>query len=137
MDIIGCRFQEVMYQQKSTWRELVIFTERELEVLKQFCMFFIVSVSLLSRETVPTKWRPCQDTVMTTPAVTVENQEKAIQNKLKVLQLTNENTHKIAGSNLLKPIQRHRKLMESKVEECHEVKAIVPEVKIGRGDSWG
>ena len=37
MDIIGCRFQEVMYQQKSTWRELVIFTERELEVLKQLC----------------------------------------------------------------------------------------------------
>ena len=71
---------------------------------------------------------------MTTPAVTVENQEKAIQNKLKVLQLTNENTHKIAGSNLLKPIQRHRKLMESKVEECHEVKTIVQELKIGRGD---
>ena len=37
MDIIGCRFQEVINQQKSTWRELVIFTERELEVLKQFC----------------------------------------------------------------------------------------------------
>ena len=37
MVIIGCRFHEVMYQQKSTWRELVIFTERELEVLKQFC----------------------------------------------------------------------------------------------------
>ena len=54
--------------------------------------------------------------------------------QLKVLQLTNENTHKIAGSNLLKPIQRHRKLMESKVEECHEVKAIVQELKIGRGD---
>ena len=41
-------------------------------------LFFIVSVSLLSGEAVPTKWRPCQDTVMTTPAVTVENQEKAI-----------------------------------------------------------
>ena len=41
-------------------------------------LFFIVSVSLLSVETVLTKWRPCQDTVMTTPAVTVENQEKAI-----------------------------------------------------------
>ena len=95
-------------------------------------LFFIVSVSLLSVETVLTKWRPCQDTVMTTPAVTVENQEKAIQNKLKVLQLTNENTHKIAGSNLLKPMQRHRKLMESKVEECHEVQAIVQELnKIG------
>ena len=37
MDIIGCCFQEVVYQQKSTWRELEIFTERELEVLKQFC----------------------------------------------------------------------------------------------------
>ena len=60
---------------------------------------------------------------MATPATTVDNQEKTIQNKLKVLQLTNENTNKIAGSNLLKPIQRHRKLMESKVEECHEVKA--------------
>ena len=95
-------------------------------------LFFIVSVSLLSGEAV--QWRPCQDTVMTTPVATVENQEKAIQNKLKVLQLTNENTHKIAGSNLLKPIQRHRKLMESKVEECHEVKAIVQELKIGRGD---
>ena len=41
-------------------------------------LFFIVSVSLLSVETVLTKWRPCHDTVMTTPAVTVENQEKAI-----------------------------------------------------------
>ena len=71
---------------------------------------------------------------MTTPAATVENQEKTIQNKLKVLELTNENTNKIAGSNLLKPIQRHRKLMESKVEECHEVKAIVQELNIGRGD---
>ena len=106
-------------------------------------LFFIVSVSLLSGETVPTKWRPCQDTIMTSPAATVENQEKAIQNKLKVLQLTNKNTHKIAGSNLLKPIQRHRKLMESKVDECHEVKAIVQELKIGRGDEeddikvWG
>ena len=84
-------------------------------------LFFIVSMSLLSGETVPTKWRPCQDTIMTTPAATVENQEKAIQNKLKVLQLTNQNTHKIAGSNFLKLI-KDRKLMESKVEECHEVK---------------
>ena len=71
---------------------------------------------------------------MTTPASTVENQEKTIQNKLKALQLTNENTNKIAGSNWLKPIQKHRKLMESKVEECYEVKAIVQELKIGRGD---
>ena len=37
MDIIGCRFQEVVHEQKSTWRELVIFTERELKVLKQLC----------------------------------------------------------------------------------------------------
>ena len=88
----------------------------------------------MSGETVPTKWRPCQDRILTTPASTVENQEKTIQNKLKVLQLTNENTNKFTGSNLLKPIPRHRKLMESKVEECHEVKAIVQELKIGRGD---
>ena len=42
-----------------------------------------------------------------------------------------KHTQDIAGSNLLKPIQRHRKLMESKVEECHEVQAIVQELKIG------
>ena len=37
----------------------------------------------------------------------------------------------------MKPIQRHRKLMESKVQECHEIKAIVEELKIGRGDEEG
>ena len=37
MDIIGCCFQEVIIRKKSTWRELVISTERELEILKQFC----------------------------------------------------------------------------------------------------
>ena len=43
-------------------------------------LFFIVSVSLLSGETVPTKWRPWQDRIRTTPAATVEDQEKTIQN---------------------------------------------------------
>ena len=44
MDIIGCRFQEVMYQQKSIWRELVIFTERKLEVLRaSLCKILISS----------------------------------------------------------------------------------------------
>ena len=130
MDIIGCRFQEVMYQQKRHMARVSDLHRERVRSIKTV-LFLIMSVSLLVGETVPTKWRPCQDTVMTTPAATVENQEKAIQNKLKVLQLTNENTHKIAGSNLLKPIQRHRKLMESKVEECHEVQAIVQELKIG------
>ena len=71
---------------------------------------------------------------MTTTANTVENQEKTIQNKTKVPQLTNENTNKIPGSNLFKPMQRHRKFIESKVEECNETKAIVQGLKIGRGD---
>ena len=97
-----------------------LYRERDRSI--KIVLFLIVgSVSLSSGETVPTKWRPCQDTIMTTPAATVENQEKAIQNKLKVLQLTNQNTHKITGSNFLKLI-KDRKLMESKVEECHEVK---------------
>ena len=91
-------------------------------------------VGLSSGETVPTKWRTCQDKIMTTTANTVENQEKTIQNKIKVPQLTNENTNKIAGSNLLKPMQRHRKFIETKVEECNETKAIVQGLKIGRGD---
>ena len=46
----------------------------------------------------------------------IENQEKTMQNKLQVLQLTKENTNKIAGSNFLKPIQRHRKFLDSKNE---------------------
>ena len=31
-------------------------------------------------------------------------------------------------------MQRHRKFMESKLEECHETKAIVQVLKIFRGD---
>ena len=34
----------------------------------------------------------------------------------------------------MKPMQRHRKFMESKVEKCHETKAIVQVLKIFRGD---
>ena len=71
---------------------------------------------------------------MTRKEATVKNHEKPIQNKLKVLQLTNVNTNKVAGSNLLKPIQRHRKFMDSKVEESQEITAITQVLKIGRGD---
>ena len=58
---------------------------------------------------------------MTTTAATVENLENAIHKKLKVLQLLNENSNKIVGNNLLKPIQRHWKLMGHKVEESNEI----------------
>ena len=34
----------------------------------------------------------------------------------------------------MKPMQRHRKFMESKVEERHETKAIVQVLKTFRGD---
>ena len=80
--------------------------KRERVTRIQTVLYLIVpTVSLSSGETVQTKWQPCQDEIMTTTEATVANQEKTIQNKLKVLQLTNENTNKIAGSNLLKPIQ--------------------------------
>ena len=97
-----------------------LYQERVTSI-KTVLFLIVASVILLPGETVLTKWQPCQNEIMTTTAVTIKNQEKTTQNKLKVLQLTNENTNKIAGSNLLKSIQRHRKLMESKVEECHEI----------------
>ena len=63
-------------------------------------LFFIEArVSLSSEKTVLKKWRPCQDKIMTTTAATVKKQAKIIQDRLRVLQLTNENTNKIAGSN--------------------------------------
>ena len=71
---------------------------------------------------------------MTTTEATVENQEKTIYNKLKVLQLTNKNTNKICWKQFLETDARHRKFMESKVEKCHETKAIVQVLKIFRGD---
>ena len=71
---------------------------------------------------------------MTTTAATVQNLANKIQNRSRVLQLTNKNTNKIAGSNLLKRIQRHCKFMESKVEECHEIKAIEQILQIRQGD---
>ena len=91
-------------------------------------------MSLSSGETVVTKWGPCKDEIMKRTEATVKNQEKIIQNKLKVLQLTNVSTNKIAGSNLLKPIQRHRKIIDSKVEKCQKITAIAQVLKIGRGD---
>ena len=57
---------------------------------------------------------------MTTTSAAVENKEKTI-------------TNKIAVGNLLKLIHRHHKVMKSKEEECHEIKAIENELKIGRG----
>ena len=63
-------------------------------------LFFIEArVSLSSEKTVLTKWRPCLDKIMTTTAATVKKQAKIIQDRSRVLQLTNENTNKIAGSN--------------------------------------
>ena len=35
---------------------------------------------------------------------------------------------------MIKPIQRQRKLLESKVEECHELKMEMQELKLERGD---
>ena len=64
----------------------------------------------------PKSGDPAKDKIMTTTEATDENQEKTIQNKLQVLQPTKENTNKIAGSNFLQPIERHRKFMDSKVE---------------------
>ena len=89
---------------------------------------------LSSGETVPPKWRPCQDEIMTRTEATVKNQEKTNQNTLKVLQLTNVNTNKFVTSNLLKPIQRDRKLIDSKVEECQEITATAQVLQIGRRD---
>ena len=67
-------------------------------------------------------------------STTVEEEEKTIGNKLKVLKLTHEGSDKIVGTKSLKQIQRHRKLLESKLEECHEIKARAQELKLERGD---
>ena len=99
---------------------------------KTVLFLIVASLSLSSGETLPTKCRPCQKKILTTTVATVKNQEKRIQNKMKVLQLTNKNRNKIAASNLLKLIRRHRKLVESKLEECYKIIAIVQELKIGK-----
>ena len=53
MDIIGCRFQEVIDQQKKHMRRVSnVYRERVRSI--KTVLFFIVSVSLLSGETVPT-----------------------------------------------------------------------------------
>ena len=54
MDIIGCRFQEVMYQQKKHMARVSDLYRERVRSIKTV-MFFIVSVSLLSGETVPTR----------------------------------------------------------------------------------
>ena len=56
MDIIGCRFQEVMYQQKKHMAKASDLYRERIRSIKTV-LFFIVSVSLLSGETVPTTER--------------------------------------------------------------------------------
>ena len=53
MDIIGCRFQEVMYQQKKHMARVSDLYRERVRSIKTV-LFSIVSVSLLSGETVPT-----------------------------------------------------------------------------------
>ena len=55
MDIIGCRFEEVMDQKKKHMARVSdLYRERERSI--KTVLFFIVSASLLSGETVPTYW---------------------------------------------------------------------------------
>jgi len=61
---------------------------------------------------------------------TTVEEEKTIVNKLKVLKLTHKGSEKIAGTKSLTSIQRHSKLLASKVEECHQIKARVQELKL-------
>ena len=109
-------FQEEMNQHKKLMVRVCNLHREKVRSIKTIFFLIAASMSLSSEETVPKKWRPCQDKIMTTTEATVENQEKTIQNKLQVLQPTKENTNKIAGSNFLQPIERHRKVMDSKVE---------------------
>ena len=109
-------FQEEMNQHKKLMVRVCKLRQEKVRSIKTIFSLIAASMSLSSEETVPKKWRPCQDKIMTTTEATVENQEKTIQNKLQVLQPTKENTNKIAGSNFLQPIQRHRQIMDSKVE---------------------
>ena len=109
-------FQEEMNQHKKLMVRVCNLHREKVRSIKTIFFLIAASMSLSSEETVPKKWRPCQDNIMTTTEATVENQEKTIQNKLQVLQPTKENTNKIAGSNFLQPIQRHRQIMDSKIE---------------------
>ena len=109
-------FQEEMNQHKKLMVRVCNLHREKVRSIKTIFFLIAASMSLSSEETVPKKWRPCQDKIMTTTEATVENQEKTIQNKLQVLQPTKENTNKIAGSNFLQPIQRQRQIMDSKVE---------------------
>ena len=109
-------FQEEMNQHKKLMVRVCNLHREKVRSIKTIFFLIAASMSLSSEETVPKKWRPCQDKIMTTTEATVENQEKTIQNKLQVLQPTKENTNKIAGSNFLQPIQRHRQIMDSKVK---------------------
>ena len=109
-------FQEEMNQHKKLMVRVCNIHREKVRGIKTIFFLIAASMSLSSEETVPKKWRHYQDKIMTTTEATVENQEKTIQNKLQVLHPTKENTNKIAGSNFLQPIQRHRKFMVSKVE---------------------
>ena len=60
--------------------------------------------------------------------------QQKIEIKLKLLKMSNEQTQKIIEERNLKTVERHRKLLEGKINECHELKAEVQEKKLENGD---
>ena len=61
----------------------------------------------------------------------MENIEKAIEAKLKLLEFTKE--HEAAETGDLTPMERKRKTLERKVEEIHELKVKAQEIKFEQG----
>ena len=76
-------FQQVIDQHKKNMARICNLYRERFRSIKTVLFLIIVSVSLSSGQTVPTKWWPWQNKNMTTTLATVKNREKRIETKWK------------------------------------------------------
>ena len=78
-------FKEVINQYKKHMARVCNLYRERVRSIKTVLFLIVASISLSSGETVLTKYRPCQNKILTTTVAAVKNQERRIQNKMKVL----------------------------------------------------
>ena len=65
---------------------------------------------------------------------TLKESLAAIENKLQLLQFTNDDVKKTLEKGHLHTMERKRKTLRSKLDEVHELEVQVQESKIGQGE---
>ena len=127
-------FQEEMNQHKKLMVRVCNLHREKVRSIKTIFFLIAASMSLSSEETVPKKWRPCQDKIMTITEATVENQEEQSKTNCKYCSQRRKTQTRLLEAIFCNRFKDIASLWTAKLKGCQEIKAIVQVLKTGRGD---